>query len=110
MLKFSERCKIPLWNWKVFSVKWRIINILGLVATCLVSYIIFSGGIVLAFDSGPSAFYASTHITNTVHYSKLFCPRRKNVLKNNNQARHHWLMLVILATQEAEIRKIEVQS
>jgi hypothetical protein len=30
--------------------------------------------------------------------------------KNRSLARHWWLTLVILATQEAEIRRIEVQS
>jgi hypothetical protein len=30
--------------------------------------------------------------------------------KNKNLARHQWLMPVILATQEAEIRRIAIQS
>jgi hypothetical protein len=32
--------------------------------------------------------------------------QNKRYLKNNQLARHRWLMPVILATQEAEIRKI----
>jgi hypothetical protein len=31
-------------------------------------------------------------------------------IKKSNQAGHWWLMPIILATQEAEMRRIEVQS
>jgi hypothetical protein len=38
-------------------------------------------------------------------------PRNKQLnLKVGKKARHWWLMPVILATQKAEIRRIEVQS
>jgi hypothetical protein len=35
---------------------------------------------------------------------------QKVVLKNLNGAGHQWLMPIILATQEAELRRIVVQS
>jgi hypothetical protein len=35
---------------------------------------------------------------------------RKMLLKKEKQTRHWWLMSVVLAIQEAEIRRMEVQS
>jgi hypothetical protein len=41
-------------------------------------------------------------------YKKI--PETRDFIKNSNIAGHQWLTHVILATQEAEIRRIMVQS
>jgi hypothetical protein len=41
---------------------------------------------------------------------RIWGEEKKNPRKNAFRARHWWLMPIILATQEAEIRRITVQS
>jgi hypothetical protein len=59
--------------------------------------------------------YGSPTFTKICFLSKSFCfpvaiDTFFKVKKRKSQARHQWLMSVILATQEAEIRMIEVRS
>jgi hypothetical protein len=45
-----------------------------------------------------------------LHFIHFCCSRNSTTFKSTMNAGHQWLTPVILATQEAEIRSIEVQS
>jgi hypothetical protein len=55
-----------------------------------------------------SYLHPYSKIFGSSQYSKIY--RRKRPLKWNTEAGHGWLMPIILATQEAEFRRIMVQS